>query len=241
MLIFRRPRPYAGLEKTLGYRFKTTALLELALTHRSYRHETDGVTGDNQRLEYLGDAALGLAAAAHLYAEDATADEGLLTERRSRQASGRSLAGAARRLGLGAWLRLGHGEECSGGRERASLLGDAMEAVFGAAYLDGGMKAVEKIYRRLRATDDPAAASVVESRWLDNPKGQLQDWMQRAGLGAPAYRLANEEGPSHKKRFVVTVCVNGREHRGTGASRRAAEAHAAAAAMASLAHEHRQE
>ncbi len=236
MLMFRRPRPYAGLEKALGYRFKTTALLELALTHRSYRHETEGVAGDNQRLEYLGDAALGLAAAAHLYAEDATADEGLLTERRSRQASGRSLAHAARRLGLGAWLRLGRGEECSGGRERESLLGDAIEAVFGAAYLDGGMKAVETIYRRLCASGD-AAAAPAESRWMDNPKGQLQDWMQRAGHGAPAYRLAAEEGPSHKKRFVVTVRVNGRDYRGAGSTRRAAEAHAAGAAMAEVTQE----
>ncbi len=233
MLIFRRPRPYAGLEKTLGYRFKTTALLELALTHRSYRHETDGVLGDNQRLEYLGDAALGLAAAANLYAGDATADEGLLTERRSRQASGRSLANAARRLGLGAWLRLGHGEECSGGRERESLLGDAMEAVFGAAYLDGGMPAVDKIYCRLCATENPAAM-LAESRWLDNPKGQLQDWMQRAGHGVPTYRLVAEDGPSHKKRFAVTVCVKGNEYRGTGSTRRAAEAIAATAALAEL-------
>ena len=112
-----------------------------------------------------------------------------------------------------------------------------MEAVFGAAYLDGGMKAVETIYRRLCASGASSAAAAAESRWMDNPKGQLQDWMQRAGHGAPSYRLAAEEGPSHKKRFVVTVRVNGRDYRGTGSTRRAAEAHAATAAMAELAQE----
>ena len=233
MLGFRKPRPYAALEKALGYRFRAPARLELALTHRSFRHETEDVAEDNQRLEFLGDAALGLASAAHVYGERPADDEGVLTEQRSRLTSGRALAGTARRLDLGAWLRVGRGEALSGGRERESMLADAMEAVLGAAYLDGGMKAVDAIYRRHFA--EVSREAVADERWGDNFKGHLQDRLQRIGRRVPAYELVAEEGPPHERRFTVAVQSGGKElGRGKGRTRRAAETAAAKAALERL-------
>lgn len=217
-----RANPLRGLERQIGYRFKDRALLLAALTHPSYRFEGPEGTQDNQRLEYLGDAVLGLLAAQHAYERHADADEGRLTVLRSRVASGRSLAETARSIGLGAYLRMGKGEERSGGRERAGMLADSLEAVFGAAWLDGGLRAGEKIFRKLvvpRLTDPDAGS--------DNPKGSLQEYAQRVLQCVPEYDRLSVDGPAHAPIYRVRVRVGECEATGEGKTRREAEAAAA--------------
>ena len=220
------------LERKLGYTFRNRSLLELALIHPSYRFETHGTTGDNQRLEFLGDAALSLLTAAYIYREFEDKEEGCLTALRSRVTSGRALAKMGHSIGLGAKLCMGRGEEKSGGRRRASNLADAFEAVVGAAYLDGGCDAVEKIFAKLFV---PELELGTDDFWADNPKGFLQDVAQRVMRSGPRYRVAREDGPSHERVYTVDVSVNGEVvGSGTGANKRAAEASAAAAAIAAL-------
>lgn len=214
--------PLRGLERQIGYRFKDRALLLAALTHPSYRFECPEETQDNQRLEYLGDAVLGLLAAQHAFEHHADADEGRLTVLRSRVASGRSLAEMARSIGLGAFLRMGKGEERSGGRERAGMLADSMEAVFGAAWLDGGLRAGEKLFQTLvapRLIDTDAGS--------DNPKGALQEYAQRVRQCVPEYVCLAVEGPAHAPLYRVRVRVGESEATGDGKTRREAEAAAA--------------
>ena len=224
-------KTYRAIEKKLGYRFRRRSRLDAALTHPSFRHETKDVEEDNQRLEFLGDAALGLVAAADLYRTHRDEDEGGLTDLRSRLVSRDALARLGRELDLGPHLRLGRGEELSGGRERDSTLGDAVEAVIGAVYLDGGIKGVEKVYRKqwadLRETDTPTP--------LENPKGRLQELCQQRWKENPAYRITQEQGPSHNRIYTATVSIR-RQHYGTGQgpNKRAAESNAAEAALKKL-------
>ena len=224
----RRPGPHAALEKSIGYTFRNRKLLEVALVHRSYRFENSGIDYDNQRLEFLGDAALGLMSAASLYESMPGGDEGTLTHQRSRITSGRALARIAQRLELGAQLMLGKGEEQSGGRQRESNLADGLEAVLGAVYLDGGMKAVDKVFRTLFLPEISAGAG----RWEENPKGELQELCQRLWQCSPQYRFVSEKGPSHDRMFTVDVVIRGSvAGRGRGTSKRNAEMQAAAAAL----------
>jgi len=225
-----RPSPYRCIEQAIGHRFKNRDLLETALTHRSYRFERHG-DRDNQRLEFLGDAALGLAAAACLYEAHADRDEGQLTATRSRVTSGKSLAVAARKLMLGEFLLVGKGEEASGGRHRDSNLEDVFEAVVGAVYLDGGMKAVIRMFRRL--FDEAFQGEVVDAL-TDNPKGLLQAECQRRLKLNPYYRVLDRTGPAHDSVFHVEVLV-GEELRQAGSGRTKQEAERSAA-RAMLAH-----
>ncbi len=232
MLQLLRKNPYRELEKRLGYTFRKKDLIEMALVHRSYRFEVKNVESDNQRLEFLGDAVLGMVVAAQLYRAHAHVDEGVLTERRSRVTSGKALAETAARIGLGDFIRLGKGEEQAGGRQRQSLLSDALEAVLGAAYLDGGLRAVEKIAAQLfpAVMEDSA-----QEEWKDNPKGKLQEVVQRLHGRSPDYCCVGEEGPPHQKTFRVEAVVNGKVMgRGEGSSRRAAEVKAATEAVNAL-------
>jgi ribonuclease-3 len=232
LLSLRRPNPYRELEKRLGYKFGERELLEMALMHRSYRYEAKDVAADNQRLEFLGDAVAGFLAAAHLYRMNRDGDEGTLTELRSRVTSGKALASIAREIGLGEFIRLGKGEERAGGREREALLADGLEAVIGAAYLDGGVKAAEKIVAKLLI---PLLGAVPYQEWEENPKGKLQELSQRLYGRGPEYRCVSEEGPAHQKHFVVEAIVGGAKlGTGEGASKRAAETVAATAAVRKL-------
>jgi ribonuclease-3 len=229
MLLRLRKNPYRELEKRLGYSFRKRDLIEMALVHRSYRFEVKGVESDNQRLEFLGDAVLGMVVAAQLYRAYVHVDEGVLTERRSRVTSGKALAETAARIGLGDFIRLGKGEEQAGGRQRQSLLADGLEAVVGAAYLDGGLRAVEKIAAKLFPGVMEALA---QEDWQDNPKGKLQEIVQRLHAHSPEYRCVAEEGPPHQKTFSVEAVVKGEVMgRGVGSSRRAAEVKAATEAV----------
>lgn len=217
--------PYKQLEKSIGYRFRKRRYLETALTHRSYRYESPDIDGDNQRLEFLGDAVLGLAAAAHLYTVHPDFEEGDLTRTRSRLTNIKALARIAESIQLGSFIRLGRGEQQSGGSERASTLGDALEAILGAAYLDGGPKAAARIFKKLFI---PELSHEEEELWKDNPKGALQEFTQRKWKLSPRYRLVREEGPAHSKRFAVEVVINSIvKGTGEGSSKREAEIAAA--------------
>ncbi len=227
-----RKSPYRELEKKLGYSFKRHALLEMALTHRSYRFETRDVKEDNQRLEFLGDAVLGFIVAAHLYDAHAEGREGTLTDLRSSVTSGKALGAIGKDVGLGEFVRLGKGEEAAGGRQRGSLLSDCLEAVIGAAYLDGGVKAAERIVEKVVI---PQFSPGRTADWKDNPKGKLQEISQRRYGRSPEYRRVGEAGPAHQKTFVIDALVNGQSlGRGTGSNRRTAEAEAATAAVMTL-------
>lgn len=221
--------PWHALEKDLGHRFRDRALLEAAFVHRSYRFENHGMEEDNQRLEFLGDAALNLASAACLYEAASKVDEGELTAMRSRLTSGKMLAKVARSLGLGAYLQLGRGEEVTGGRSRDSALEDTFEAVIGAVYLDGGFKAVLKVFDRVLRPH----IELGQDAWADNPKGQLQELCQRVMKVNPRYRLTSRTGPPHESVFHVEVeVIGGRAAMGQGRNKQEAERAAALAMLA---------
>ncbi len=222
--------PHAPLERALGYRFKRRALLELALTHSSFAHEQRPPISHNERLEYLGDAALGLLAAAHLYKTFPDATEGELTRLRSALTDTAALQRAAAAIALGPHLRLGRGEILSGGRERQSLMADAFEALLGAAFTDGGLAAVEKIFTKCLAL--PLATGASSDLQAANPKGALQEWLQLNKQPLPEYRILAQEGPHHARRYRIEVRCAGRVMgEGSGPSKRAAEAEAARRAL----------
>lgn len=232
MFLSKKKDPLRALEKTLGYAFKKRELLETALTNPSYRadHATEGIK-DNQRLEFLGDAVFGLLTAQQVFERYADEDEGGLTVRRSHLASGRALAELARRIGLGQYQRLGKGEAAVG-RDKDKSLTDAMEAVFGAAWCDGGIKAVKAIYAKLMGDDAEAPLDV----WAENPKGRLQELAQRnAWPDSPTYELMDVTGPNHAPDYTVKAKVHGgHEAAGTGRTKRAAEVAAAQALLRHL-------
>ena len=228
-MIFR-PHPLRPLEKKIGYRFWRRSRLAQALTHPSYSHEIDQPTRDNQRMEFLGDAALGLAAAALLFQEQPRADEGDMTKLRSLITSTKALATVAQRVDLGSFIMLGKGELMTGGRQRPSILADALEAVIGAAYIDGGPRAVRAIFRTLFL---PMLRELEEAREIENPKGLLQEWAQRERNQNPRYNVVHEEGPAHQRTYTVDVRL-GEDvlGRGVGSNKRDAESAAALDALA---------
>lgn len=217
--------PYRKLEKRLGYKFRRRRNLRHALTHRSFRYENEAIDHDNQRLEFLGDAVLGLVIAAFLYEHYPDLQEGQMTQIRSQVSSGSALYDIAAQIDMGAFLDLGRGEEQSGGRERRSNLADAFEAVLGAAYLDGGFKAVERIFRSLIR---PVILEGLPAPESDNPKGALQELVQSRWKTVPKYRVVNERGPSHDRRYTAKVYILDESFgTGTGSTKRNAEMEAA--------------
>lgn len=220
-----------AIEKKLGYRFKKRQRLALALVHPSYRHENEGITDDNQRLEYLGDAALGLVVAADLYERKPDWDEGLLTQWRSEAANRKTLARIGVSWGLGEVLLLGRGEEQSGGRSRDSNLADAVEAILGAVYLDGGLKAVLKVYGKCWADMIDMPSTTIAG----NPKGALQEYCQKKWKVSPTYRIVEEKGPPHAREYVCQALIKGKAYgTGQGMSKRVAESQAAQATLMEL-------
>ncbi len=215
-----------------GHAFADPALLETALTHPSFARENPGAA-DNQRLEFLGDAVLGFLLADLVFRGGADKPEGELTRRRASVASGAALSAKARAIGLGTSLRLGRGEAKTGGADRASNLEDAMEAVFGAVYLDGGLGAARAALERLFASELSALPSVGE--WSDNPRGELQALAQARFGAQPEYGTVSASGPAHAPTFEATVRVGDEAATGRGPSKHAAQAAAAAALLARLA------
>lgn len=209
--------------------FVDPSLLRRALTHRSFVNEHSEALEDNERLEYLGDAAIDFLVAAWLYNHFPEMDEGQLTRMRSALVRTEQLAEFARELKLGEALRLGRGEESSGGRDRPALLCAAFEAVVGALYLDGGYPAlVEFLEPRL----ERAAMTILDDQTLLDPRSTLQIWAQ-AELGeTPRYTTVDAFGPDHAREFVVDVSVGGKLHgRGQGHSKQEAAQNAAADAL----------
>lgn len=225
--------PYRKLEKALGYSFRKKNLLATALMHRSFRFERGGKLEDNQRLEFLGDAALSLVAGDYLYKTFPDLREGDLTMHRSHLTSGKMLAQIGQGIQLGDWLQLGKGEQKSGGHRRPSNITDAFEAVIGAAYLDGGIKAVTRIFNRLFLflTKEVEGTDPLK----DNPKGLLQEIAQQKWRANPHYRVISQTGPAHERTFFVQAEIRGAVMgSGHGHTKRAAEQSAAQDALNKL-------
>lgn len=218
------------LEQSLGHRFRKPELLERAVTHRSWANER-GSEEHYERLEFLGDAVLGAAASEWLFHRYPDLPEGELSQLKSHLVSRPVLARQARRLGLGELLRLGVGEERSGGRKKDSLLADAMEAVLGALFVDGGYEAARRAVETLLLEAVPERSG--EAVELD-AKTRLQELAQARGWSLPDYRLVGEEGPDHEKTFEVECRLRNAAATATGRSKKVAEQRAAAAVLAEI-------
>ncbi|NOQ84707.1 MAG: ribonuclease III, partial [Myxococcales bacterium] len=208
----------------LGYSFTDKGLLLDALTHRSFKNERPDVAlADNERLEFLGDAVVGLMVASLLYAQFPDSDEGELTRRRADLVSEKGLFEAAESIGIGDAMRLGKGEEKSGGRSKSRLLENALEACLGAIYLDGGADAAFEAARRIF---EPRLHTSAPG--LRDAKSRAQEWAQAHLGGTPSYRIVGTEGPDHDREFTVALELNEEEvATGTGRSKLAAEQAAA--------------
>jgi ribonuclease-3 len=226
----REAETASDLAGRLGLPFSNLSLLTRALTHRSYVNEHADSAEDNERLEFLGDAVLDFIAGEWVYHRFPEMPEGDLTKMRSALVRNDQLASFARQLDMGRALRLGHGEQTSGGLSRDGLLGSAFEAVIGALYLDAGLKAVEAFVCPLF---DAERESLLYE--IYDPKSRLQEWAQSEKMGTPRYETIGSSGPDHAKYFDVEVQVGGRPiGRGSGSSKRAAEQSAALDALESL-------
>jgi ribonuclease-3 len=223
----------AVLQEALGVDFKNASLLQQALVHSSCVNENPSLFPvHNERLEFLGDAVLGLVVAARLYREFADLPEGEMTKLRAALVRRETLARVARRIGLGDFLYLGKGEESSGGRDKTPNLAGAMEAVIAAVYLDRGLAVAGRMVFRLLGEE---WTKVINRGAVIDYKSRLQELAQSRYQMAPVYRLAEEVGPDHDKRFTVEVVVKRRVMgRGTGRSKKLAETAAARAALEKL-------
>ena len=223
----RDPTPF---EKRLGHRFKRLDLLELSLTHRSYANE-QGIPEHYERLEFLGDSVLGLVTAEWLYDQHPELPEGELSKLKAQLVSRDTLARRALDMGLGAELKIGVGEDRSGGRSKSSLLADSMEAIFGALFLDGGLEVARKVILPMLEITFGGRPGLAEA----DAKTQLQEVAQALGWDLPAYRLTGSSGPDHSKTFAVECWLNGElAGRGEGTSKKIAEQRAAADARSKL-------
>jgi ribonuclease-3 len=219
-----------ALQEKIGYYFRDVALLHAALTHSSYANENRKKELSNERLEFLGDSVLGLLSAEYLFTHYSRLPEGDLTRIRSAVVCEESLYEIAADLGLGEYLLLGRGEEQNGGRERASILADATEALLGSIFLDGGLSAARGFIRRYLPTKIEIA---INGRFLRDYKTALQEIVQKNPGETLTYRLVSETGPDHDKRFTVDVYLNSNPiARATGRSKKEAEQHAACEALA---------
>ena len=221
-----------ALDERLGYSFRNRALLETALTHSSYANENraSGIVC-NERLEFLGDSVLGVTVADFLYRHFPDMPEGRMTRLRAELVCEQSLHRVALELHLGDYLRLGKGEEHNGGRKRASILSDAVEAVIAAMYLDAGMETAAGFIHRCLLDDVRA----IETPTFTDYKTSLQELVQRHSGQVLSYELVGEEGPDHAKTFRVQVCLNGDPiGRGIGRTKKEAEQAAAANALEAL-------
>lgn len=221
-----------ALEERLGHSFRNRALLETAVTHSSYANENraSGIVC-NERLEFLGDSVLGVTVADFLYRHFPDMPEGRMTRLRAELVCEQSLHRVALELHLGDYLRLGKGEEHNGGRERASILSDAVEAVIAAMYLDAGMETAAGFIHRCLLDD----VRTIETPSFTDYKTALQELVQRQSGQVLSYELVGEEGPDHAKTFRMQVCLNGEPVGfGTGRTKKEAEQTAAASALEAL-------
>lgn len=215
-------RSLEELQQVLHYQFKNPALLRIAMTHTSYANESKVPTRHNERLEFLGDSVLSVVVADYLF-HHSTRPEGELTRMRASLVSEEALFAFAQTINLGHYLRLGHGEELSGGRNRPSVVSDAFEALIAALYLDGGIETARAFILPF-VTDGATAAEDFKTR--------LQELVQERPGAQLQYTVVDEQGPAHDKTFTVEVLLNGQAMaRGTGRSKKAAEQQAARLAL----------
>ncbi len=220
------------VERAIGIELSDASLLERALTHRSYAYERGGLP-TNERLEFLGDAVLGLVVTDHLYTRHPDLPEGQLAKLRASVVNMNALASVARHLGLGDWLLLGRGEETTGGRDKASILADGLESLIGAVYLNCGLLVASDLVHRL--FDDMMEESATRGASLDW-KTSLQELTASQLLGVPDYAVT-ESGPDHEKHFEATAVISGQPMgTGDGRSKKEAEQRAAESAWTALQH-----
>jgi ribonuclease-3 len=220
-----------GLLRRLGHSFRDASLLERALTHTSHAHEAGQPLGHNEPLEFLGDAVLGFVVSELLHRRDPDGAEGVKTRSRARLVSEPCLARHAEALGLPALLRLGRGEEKTGGRQKLTLWADAYEAVVAALYLDGGIEAA----RRFVEADFADDLAELRAADLVDHKSALQELLQGRGEPPPEYAVIAETGPSHRRRFQVECRIGGLPvSTGAGSSKKEAHQEAARHALARL-------
>jgi ribonuclease-3 len=217
-----------ALCRELGYAFADKGLLLDALTHRSFKNENpDIAAADNERLEFLGDAVVGLVVTSLLYVHFPDADEGELTRRRADLVSEKGLTEVAEAIGVGPAMRLGKGEEKSGGREKPRLLSSALEACIGAIYSDGGADAAFTAARRVF---EPRLHTAAPGH--RDAKSRAQEWAQAHLGGTPSYHLVSSEGPDHDREFTIALELDGEEVAvGVGRSKMEAEQAAAEEAL----------
>lgn len=218
------------LEEKLGYRFQKPELLEQALTHSSYANERlHGALDCNERLEFLGDAVLGMVVADHLYREHPDLPEGDLTRLRASMVCEEALAEVAKGWELGEYIRLGHGEALSGGQRRSSIQADAVEAVLAAIYLDSGIAQARRTIRTFVLNRETSAGQTRDH------KTALQEFVQRESGHALTYELVSAQGPDHQKTFTMAVLLDGTQVGvGEGHSKKEAEQMAAQVALEAL-------
>lgn len=223
----------SALQQSLGFTFHDPVLLLQALTHSSYLNEKPTCFwGDNERLEFLGDAVGDFLAAEFLYRQFPHWQEGALTSVRAELVRSDTLARFARQIGLGQYLLMGRGEEQSGGRERFAMLSDAFEALLGAIYIDQGLEAARQFFLPFLQPMVEVFSSMPQ--WRD-PKSRLQEWAQGVLHETPSYCTIEEKGPDHAKEFTVEVVIGGEVRgRGVGHSKHAAEQAAAQAALEAI-------
>ncbi|HEY2382618.1 MAG TPA: ribonuclease III [Terriglobia bacterium] len=218
------------LQFDLGYTFKDGLLLAQALTHSSHANERNAGLNDNEQLEFLGDAVLGFLVSDFLYRAHPGLTEGQLSKLKGFFVSSANLVKYAERVRLGGYLQLGKGEEKTGGRTKQALLVDALEAVLGAIYLDGGIEEARRVI--LPFFEAQIEESGDADRQLKDFKTELQEQLQAARRGRAEYVLANEAGPDHEKLFTVEVIIDGEPAaRGVGLTKKAAEQAAARQAL----------
>lgn len=211
------------LQTAIGYTFQNEKLLKQALTHSSYAHEREGKKlSDNERLEFLGDAVLEVVSSEFLYQTHPEMNEGKLTKLRASLVCEQSLSDCARKLHLGDYLRLGNGEDLTGGRERDSILSDAWEAVIGAMYLDGGFTSAKEFIQKFVLSD------IEHKKLFYDSKTILQELIQNKYKKVLHYEPISEEGPDHNKRFTVQAYMDDTPlMTGTGKTKKSAEQNAA--------------
>lgn len=210
----------ARLEETIGYSFSDRALAVLALTHSSFANEygrDQRGLGNNERLEFLGDAVLELMTSEYIYEHHSEMAEGRLSKLRASIVCEPSLAICARDIRLGDYLRLGRGEAQTGGRERESILSDAFEALIGAIYLDGGPEPARAFVRRF------VLSNLTQDQLFQDSKTRLQELTQQLFRCEPTYSLVSEEGPAHNKLFTMSCSVDRYTETATGSSKKGAE------------------
>jgi ribonuclease-3 len=216
------------LQARLGVKIEPE-LLELALTHTSFSYE-NGNQPSNERLEFLGDSVLGFVVSAHITQKFTELSEGELSRLKNAVVSAKALAPIAEKLGLGDYLRLGVGEERTGGRTKPNLLADSFEAVLGAIYVSAGIEAATEF---LRAHVFPLLADPTALLNASEPKTKLQELAAKLGLPSPEYTVTHD-GPDHDRTFTASLMINGRIFLGTARSKRDAETEAALAALSKL-------